>query len=255
MTIALDTRPRPITRRLWNVIRLHAANPFTIIGTPLIILGAIYAVNLVIWWMIRASTDGTEGVEGFSEGVQYSGATLWIFVYMMIVAVQAMNLTFPFALGFGSTRRDFYLGSVISFVGLAAFYSVVFIVMSELERATNGWGLGGAMFSAVYFGIDAPWYLRLFYVFSLFLFFFFTGAAVAAVYVRWKQKGLIGFFLVTGILLVGSLLLLTLTQSWARLGEFFVAIGFTGAYALSLALSVVAGVIGYLIMRRATPRN
>src|SRR5690606_3270509 len=96
MTIALDTRPapRPITRRLWNIIRLHAANPFTVVGTPLIILGAIYAVNLVIWWMIRASTEGSEAVEGFSQGVQYSGAVLWIFVYMMIVAIQAMNLTF-----------------------------------------------------------------------------------------------------------------------------------------------------------------
>lgn len=256
MTIALDTRPaaRPLPRRIWNIIRLHAANPFTILGTPLIILGAIYAANLVIWWMIR-STVGDEGVAGFSEGVQYSGATLWIFVYMMIVAIQAMNLTFPLALGFGSTRRDFYLGTVIAFVGLAAFYSLIFIAMSELEAATNGWGLGGAMFNAVYFGQDSPWFVRLFHVFSGYLFFFFTGSAIAALYVRWKQRGLLGFFLASGVLLVGSLVLVTLTQSWAGVWQFFVTLGITGTYALALGVGAGCGIVGYFIMRRATPRT
>ena len=66
MTTITVTRHRPLARRLWNVVRLHAANPFTIIVTPLLILGAIYAANLVIWWSIRASTTGEEAISDFS---------------------------------------------------------------------------------------------------------------------------------------------------------------------------------------------
>lgn len=256
--IATVSQHRPLGRRLWNVVRLHLANPFTILGTPLIILGAIYAVNLVIWWVIAVSIAGSGGdtVRDVSEGMQYSGATLWIFVYMMVVAVQAMNLTFPFAMGFGVTRRDFYLGSSIAFVLLSAFYSIVFSIMSALETATDGWGLGGRMFSAIYFGgPETPWALQLFYVFALFLFFFFVGAAVAAMYVRWKQRGLIGFFLASGALILGSAVLITQTQSWGRIGQFFATLGFTGSYAASLVVTALAGLTGYLIMRRAAPRS
>lgn len=245
----------PLGHRLWNIVRLHAANPFTILVTPLIILGAIYAANIIIWWAIGTASGTQEGVEALSDGMQYSGATFWVFIYMMVVAVQAMNLTFPFAMGFGATRRDFYLGSAVAFVLLSAFYSVLFITLSQLEIATNGWGLGGRMFSVNYFDIGAPWYLQLFYVFSAFLFFFFVGAAVAAVYVRWRQRGLIGFFLVAGVLLLGALVIITQTRSWGAVGEFFATIGFTGGYGLSLVITVIAGVAGYLIMRRATPRS
>lgn len=260
MSAAIATVPqhRPLGRRLWNVVRLHLANPFTILGTPLIILGAIYAANLVIWWVIGVSVEGSGGdtVQDVSDGMQYSGATLWIFVYMMVVAVQAMNLTFPFAMGFGATRRDFYLGSSIAFVLLSVFYSLVFSIMAALEAATDGWGLGGRMFSAIYFGgPETPWALQLFYVFALFLFVFFVGAAVAAMYVRWKQRGLIGFFLVTGIALLGSAVLITQTRSWEAVGETFATLGFTGSYAASLVVTAIAGVAGYLIMRRATPRS
>jgi hypothetical protein len=261
MTAATLTTPstvsaRPLTRRLWNVVRLHAANPFTILGTPLLVLATILAVNWLIWWVIRTATpDDPQSVADVSQGFQYSGASLWIFVYMMVVAIMAMNHSFSFALGFGSTRRDFLLGSAATFTGLAAFYAVVFSLLTAIETWTNGWGLGGTMFNAIWFGIGEPWYLRLFHVFALFLFFFGIGSAFGAMYVRWKARGLILFFSLLAVALAGLVALVTATGSWPAVGEFFVAIGFTGAYALSLAVSVVAGVAGYAILRKATPRS
>ncbi len=133
--------PRPLARRLWNVIRLHLANPFTILGTPLLIMGLIFVVNWVIWLLVRMNTpDNPQSVEDVSIGFQYSGASLWAFVYMMVVAIMAMNLTFSFALGFGSTRRDFSLGTGVTFVGLSAFYALLYtgLAADRERRPTAG---------------------------------------------------------------------------------------------------------------------
>ena len=250
------TRARPLGRRLWNVVRLHAANPFTVFGTPLIVMGLIFAANVVIWWIIRTvSPNDPESIQNVSEGFQYSGATLWVFVYMMIVAIMAMSLTFPFALGFGSTRRDFALGTGLTFVVLSVVYALLYTGLAAIEVWTGGWGLGGAMFNSIFFGIDSPWWLRLFHVFALLLFFFAAGSAFGAMYVRWKARGLILFFSLLALALLAGASLLTMTGSWPAFAEFFVTVGFTGAYALSLVVSAIAGVAGYLILRKATPRS
>jgi hypothetical protein len=247
---------RPLGRRIGNVVLLHLANPFTIVGTPVIVLALIFAVNWMIWWIVRTvAPSDPKSVADVSAGFQLSGATLWIFVYMMVVAIMAMNLTFSFALGFSSTRRDFLLGTGLTFVALAAFYAIAYIGLAAVETWTGGWGVGGAMFNSIYFGIDAPWWLRLFHVFALFVFFFAAGSAFGSMYVRWKARGLILFFSLLSIAVMAGVALTTLTGSWPSVGEFFVAVGFTGAYALSLVVSVVAGLAAYLILRRATPRN
>jgi hypothetical protein len=247
---------RPLVRRLWNVIRLHAANPFTILGTPLLVMGLIFAINWVIWFLIRsfAPTD-QQSVDDVSIGFQYSGASLWAFVYMMVVAIMAMNLTFSFALGFGSTRRDFSLGTAGAFIGLSAFYALLYTGLGLLEQATNGWGVGGAMFNSFYFGIDENWGVRLFNVFAAFLFFFAIGSVFGAIYVRSRARGLILFFAALTLVLLGLVVLLTMTESWGAFGDFFVTVGFFGAYALSLIVSAVAAVAGYLVLQRATPRS
>ena len=256
MTMPITPAPRPLTRRVSNVVRLHLANPFTILGTPLIVLGLIFAVNWMIWWIIRtAAPSDPQSVADVSAGFQYSGASLWIFVYMMVVAIQAMNLTFSFALGFSSTRRDFLLGTGVTFVGLAALYAGAYALLAAIETWTNGWGVGGAMFTSFYFGVDDPWWLRLFHVFALFLFFLAAGSSFGSIYVRWKARGIILFFSLLSIAIMGAIALATVTGSWPGVGEFFAAIGFTGAYALSLIVSLVAGVAAYLILRRATPRS
>ena len=255
---SIPTAPaaRPLGRRLWNVVRLHLANPFTVLTVPLMVIGIIFLANWVIWFLVRAATpDDPEATMDVSIGFQYSGASLWAFVYMMVVAIQAMNLTFPFALGFGSTRRDFSLGTGAAFVGLSAFYSLLYTALGMIEGATNGWGLGGSMFKSIYFGIDENWGVRLFNVFAAFLFFFAIGSVFGAIYVRSRARGLILFFLVLAVVLIGLVALITLTDGWGAFGQFFVTVGFFGAYALSLIVSVVAGVAGYLVLQRATPRS
>lgn len=244
-------RPASPIGRVFNVVRLHLANPWTAIILPWMILGIIFAANLAIWAIIYYSVDASDRAD-VSEGLQYSGAATYIFVYMMVVAITAMSVTFPFALGYGVTRRDFYLGSAVTFILLSAMYTVGLTILSIIEEATGGWGFGGRMFTAIYFGENTL--QRIFIFFVAFLFFFFFGAAIATVWVRWKATGVTAFFVVVTAIVIAGAAVLTFTGNWQLVGNFFVGAGLVGSFAWSLVITVISAVTGYFILRRATPR-
>jgi len=247
------TAPATPAQRIVNVMKLQFANPWTTLILPWMILGIIFLANLAIWAILATNLRGEDRADTL-QGLQWSGASTFIFVYMMVVAVQAIAVTFPFALGYGVTRRDYYLGSALAFVILSAMYAVGLTILAAIEEATNGWGLGGRMFTSIYFG-DGGWGSRLFIFFAAFLFFFFVGAAIATVWVRWRANGLTVFFIALAAVLIGAAALLTFSRSWNLVGEFFVAAGFLGSYAWSLIITALAGVLGFFILRRATPKN
>lgn len=240
-------------QRILNVTRLHLTNKFPMMVLPLLILGFIFLVNLAIWWIIFSAV-GQEDAADATQGMQFSGASTFIFVYMLVVAVQAVNLTFPFALGYSVTRRDFYLGSSVMFVLLSVYYAAIMTVMATTERATSGWGFGGAMFDVIYFSAENP-LLQFLLFFLVFLFFFFVGAATAAVYVRWRANGMYIFWAVLTLLVVGLVALTTLTESWPLVGEWFVANGAMGVALWSLLPTALAALTGFVLLRKATPKN
>jgi len=152
------------------------------------------------------------------------------------------------------TRRDFYLGTSLAFVALSAAYAIALTIVSYIEDLTDGWGVGGRMFTAVYFG-DGEWYQRLYIFFAAFLFFFFIGAATAAVYVRWRAYGMYIFWGIITIGVVGALYLISQSQSWPVVGEWFAANGTIGVVTWSLIPTVIAALAGYRVLQKATPRN
>ena len=237
--------------RLVNVIRLYLANPFPVLILPSIILLGILAVNIAIWALITIAA-GPTGTSHADKGLQYSGAAFYPFVYFLIVAVQAISITFSIALGYGSTRRNFYLGTAITFVLLAGVFAVVMALLGVIEQVTNGWGLGGHMFTAIYFGQN--WWTRLLVFFFGLLFALFTGSGFAAVWVRWKTTGLVVAFAVLAVLILGSIAVLTVTKTWSVVGGVLDGgpLAFTAWLLIPAGLSAIAG---YFILRRATPRS
>lgn len=238
--------------RILNVVRLHIGNPYTAIVLPWIILGIVLAINLAIWLLIAIGTHGRDALNA-QVGFSYSGSSFYIAVYMMIVAVQAVSTTFPFALSYGATRRDYWLGTSLTFVLLSAFYAVGFTILGVIERATNGWGLGGRMFTPIYFGDN--WWQRLLICFFGLLFFFFIGSSLAAVWVRWKVTGMVVFFTALAVLVLGGVTALTLTASWIGFWEALAAAGPLGIASWLLVPAAIGAVVGYFILRRATPRT
>jgi hypothetical protein len=238
--------------RLFAVARLQFTNPWTVLVLPWLILTAILLLNMGIWWLIVANTTLADRGDAM-QGTEYSGAISYAFVYMMVVAVQAINGYFPFAMGLSVTRRTYYAGTALAFVALSVAFSVGLSIYALIEQATGGWWLGGRMFTAVYFG-DNP-LERFFIFFTILMFFFFVGSAVASVYVRWRAVGMITFFASLAILIVGILALLTLTDSWGAVGAWFAATGLVGTFAWTLVPTALAALTGYLLLRRATPKN
>ena len=248
---AAAPRPRTPLHRVLNVVKLQLGNPQTTIVVPWMILGFIFVVNLLIWVIINAATTGQDSIDA-RNGLQYSGASFYIFVYMLVVAIQAFSITFRFAIGFGSTRRDYWLGSALTFVILAVIFAVGITLLSVIEVATGGWGLGGRMFSAVYFG-DIWWQRMLVFFFGL-LFVLFVGSLFAAVWVRWKATGMIVLFGVIGLLALGLVAVMTVSHSWTSLGSVRAGTTPLGIASWLLVPAAIAALAGFLILRRATAR-
>ncbi|WP_308465577.1 hypothetical protein [Rathayibacter soli] len=237
-------------RRIWNVVRLQFANRWNMLAIPWLIIAFVFLVNYAIWAIITAASNG----EASLDGTQYSGSTLWLFAYLMIAAIQAMTLTFPFALGFSVTRRDYYLGTTLAFVVQSAAFTATYVILSYIEDWTNGWGLGGHMFSAIYFG-QGPLAQRIFTVFATFLICFAIGLFAATVFVRWKSNGLILAGACLTIVLLAGAALITFTQSWLSVWAWFGDVGSTGVVAWILVPAALLGVAGFYILRRATPKS
>lgn len=256
MTTAIETKPLlqgGTLRRIINVTRMQLINRFSLLVLPWMILSFIFIVNLAVWWLIMTNVSAEDGADA-SEGMQFSGATGFIFVYMLVVAVQSVNLTFPFALGFSVTRRDFYFGTLGLFVAMSAYYGLGMTILAAIERATNGWGFGGAMFDVLYFQAANP-FLQFVLFFVLFLFFFLVGAGISAVYVRWRSNGMIVFWALFALLLLGSAALITFTQNWLTVGLWFVEMGAFGVIMWSLLPSALIAIAGYFLLQKATPKS
>lgn len=251
--VSPSIRPAPSSlRRILNVTRLHLVNKNQVIVVPWIIMGFIFVVTLLIGWILRASLSPRDLADAGS-GMQYSGALGYFLVYMLVIAIMAISQTFPFAQNYSVTRRDFYLGTVVAFIGLSAANSLTVTILGWLEDITHGWGLNSALFSPSYLSSNL---LERFYVaFVLFLFFFMMGAAIASVYVRWRVNGMLIFFATLVLVIVGLLALVTLTANWPMVGEWFVAMGFLGVASWTLVPTALATIAGYLLLKRATPRN
>lgn len=252
MTAIVENAPvAPFTKRWANVIRIHVANPWPTLVTPWLIFTAIFGLTYAIWHIVLTAA-GTGGVE--ANAFQYNGGVSWILFYMVVVAAQSMNQTFRFAMGFSSTRRDYYLGTAIFFVGLSAMYAVGITLLAGVESLTAGWGVEGGFFAPAFMA-QLPLVQVAYVYFATLLFMFFLGAAVGSVFVRWGASGILIFWGVVAVLLVATIWWVTRAEAWGSVGSFFAGNSVPTIFTWSLPVTAVAALVGYVLMRRATPRE
>ncbi|MFT2817742.1 hypothetical protein [Leifsonia sp. A12D58] len=240
--------------RIWNVARLHLVDLRTYVGIPWIIVGTAFVITLIISVIITYSTGSDPNSPTALVGQRYSWAVLAPQWYLIVVAVQAIGMTFPFALGFSVTRRDFYLGTSLLFVMISAFNAVAFMLLTQIEKLTNGWGIGAHMFNALWFGVDG-WWVDLLTFFSMQMFIFFLGASVATIYMRWRMPGMLVFWVSLAVLILGAAALITFTSSWTAVIAWFTAQGIAGFFSWLFIPTLFAATCGYLTLRKATPKN
>lgn len=237
----------PFTR-IWRVVRLHYTNRMNALAIPWMIAGIIFLANWVIWALIAHATGSP------LHANDYSGSLVYILPYQVVFAVQSMNLTFPFALGLSSTRRDYYLGTALMYLIQAFAFSIGFTVLSYIEDWTDGWGVGGHLFSTILYGSGSLPERFLVFLVPL-LFVLFVGSVAGAVFVRFRANGLYVLGLGFALVVLGAVALITFSDGWGAVGRWFVAVGSTGFVAWLLVPTAVAAVAGFFTLRRATPKS
>lgn len=227
-------------RRTLNVVRLQLINTNTFIWVPLIVLASAVAMSVAIYAMIP------------TEGPKYGGggqAPLWVF---FAVGLSAMNLTFPFSQAISITRREFFLGTMLTAVLGSAFMGVLFLIGGGIETLTGGYGINGWVFYLPWVWEGGP--LGAFTVyFTLALFFFVVGFTGATVYKRWGAVVVTVASVGIGLVLVGLIFMVTRLELWGQVGPAIVQGGAVGIALWGLVVVAVLMVASFLTFRRTTP--
>ncbi len=226
--------------RTLNVVRLQLINKQTFIWVPLIILAGAAVISILIYAVIPGS------------GPKYGGggqAPLW---YFFVIGMQALTLTFPFSQAMSVTRREFFLGTVLTAALGSLLMAILFVIGGGIEMLTNGWGVGGYLFYLPWLWEAGPLGAGVVY-FALAMFFFVIGFAGATVYKRWSGTVTTIVSLAIALVLVGIVFLITRLELWEPVIRGIVAMG-----ALGLALWLLAAValllaVSFAVVRRAIP--
>ncbi len=251
------TTAQPARRpsRVLGVVRLHLVDGWNYVFVPWLVTGAALLISIVIAIIIaRASGGSAVGADGFTEGVQFSGAGQAMFWYLGVIAIQTINLALPFALGLSVTRREFLLGTGAVFLGISLINSALYTVLGGLEELTGGWWVGTRMFTSLMLHEVDPLGRFVFFV-CLHLVVFTFGAAMASVFFRWKAMGTTITIIALAFLLVGLAALVTFTDGWAGIGDWFAASGAVGIALWTLPLTALCSLATWALLSRATPKG
>lgn len=254
MTAVIDqqtvsTGPRGRVQDIWRIVRLHAVTPSVFFGIPWAILGGAFVVTVLVG-VILSGADADQAK--MSEGMRYSWAVLAPQWYLVAVGVQAVGVTLSFALGFGATRRDFWLGTALLFAVVSLLNGIAIATLVQVEKATEGWWIGIAMFDALWYG--RGWILDFYTTFALQMLVLFIGASLTTVYLRWRMAGMLAVMFTTAAIVLVAVAALTWSNSWSAVFTWLGGLGVAGAFTVVLAFAAVFAVVGYLVIRRATPR-
>lgn len=227
-------------RRTLNVIRLQLINRQTFVWVPLIILGSATVLSVLIYAMIPG------------DGPKYGGggqAPLW---YFFAIGISAMTLTFPFSQAMSITRRDFFVGTMLTAILGSAFLAALFLLGGGIEVATNGYGVNGYMFYLPWLWEAGP--LGAFVVyFTLALFLFVLGFTGATIYKSWGPTVVTIVGVGLSLVLVGLVFLVTRLELWVQVGLAMGNLGALGLALWGLAIVVLLGAVSFFAFRRATP--
>ena len=210
-----------------------------------------------IWGVTLLAFGISVGIYAFlSDEARASSQTFGLsalLIVWFVLQTQLVTDRFPFAVGFGLTRHEFFRAVSILIAGQAAVYGVAIAGLARVEDATSGWGVALEFFRPA--GLDtgnvagdaAAWTVV------------FAGAGAlavvsASIHMRWGVRGL--FATGAGVLAVGGLTAIAVTAA-DQWGEVAGWLGDQSALFLMTMLPapfvVALAAAGYATMRRMVP--
>ncbi|WP_243226219.1 hypothetical protein [Microbacterium sp. CIAB417] len=229
--------------RILKVVRMQLTNRQTFIWVPLIVLGGAFALNLAVYGIL---------ISAGATGNLYSGAAQAPLWYFAVIGAQALTMTFPFSQAMSVTRREFFLGTMLTAVLTAAMLAVIFVIGGLIETATGGWGFNGYFFAVGVVWESGSVLAGLFY-FVLAMLFFVSGFWGATIFKRFGTLWLVVTLVGIAAVIVLALFAVTRMDAWSYVADWFASIGFGGITLLTAAVAAVLAAIAFPTLRRATP--
>ncbi|WP_132993188.1 hypothetical protein [Gordonia zhaorongruii] len=240
-----DTGTPTGSARIAKVIRLQLINPQTFVVLPLVILGASFAISMMIFGVIAYSVDDmTDPLYGGG-----SQAPLW---YFMVIGVQALSFTFPFSQALSITRREYFLGTFAT-AGLTSLtLAITFLIGGVIEQATDGWWFDGYFFYVPWIWDQGAVVAALLYL-VIAMFAFTVGFWATTIYKRWGTSSLVAVGVGLAVVLIVVAFVISWQGGWPSFGRWFADLQPVVAALLILAVDAVLAGLSYLTIRKAIP--
>jgi len=226
--------------RVLKVVRLQLVNKQTYLWVPLIVLGGSLLVSILIYAMIPIDQPKYGGG---------SQAPLWAFLF---VGIQALTMVFPFSQAMSVTRRDFYLGTLITAMMTSVILGVVFILGGLFELWTDGWGINGYFFHLPWVWESGPIGAGFIYA-VLTMLIFIIGFTSATIYKSWGPLVLLITSFALVLILLGLVFLVTRLELWGQVWMGILDLGALGLALWGLVAIVVMAGVSFLAFRRTIP--
>jgi hypothetical protein len=130
--------------RIASVMAMQVRDRGTWFVIPASTLGAVF----VIGWFIVLSRDVFMG----DTNDAFTPAVAAVYIMILVGSISAVTGTYPFAVGFGTRRRDYFLGTLAMAVAVSASWAIVLGALSLIEaRLIPNWGVGLHFFHLPFF--------------------------------------------------------------------------------------------------------
>jgi hypothetical protein len=217
-------------QRLWKVVRINLVRPWTALFLPLVIMSILASVIAIL---------SAASIAFANDAEVWFSPEIFLIIFLFVVANQTIYHDFPLSLSYGISRRDFYLGSLLTFGLLAVWYAAISIAIATLTSAyflVNVTGVGLIEFLGLVVAFMGTQVL---------------SASITTIYLRWGKPGMLTFFGLLAITLI-ALPVLSLSdpnESAPRADS--ATIELLEGIAILGGFTLLAGIIGYLFIRRA----
>lgn len=135
--------------RIASVMVMHVRDRGTWFVIPAIVLG----IGFVIVLLIALSIDLLWG----NSTPVYTGALAVFYFMLLLVGIGAVIRAFPFAVGFGTRRKDYLLGTLAMGIAVCAAWAILLGLLSLFEaNVIKNWGVGLHFFHLPFFSDGSP---------------------------------------------------------------------------------------------------
>lgn len=222
-----------------GVLKMHTRDKWAWFFTPNIILFSVFLLNFFISLFIS------------SDEKAYTSGASYILVYMLVMGIIVVAQTFPYAIGMSIRRKDYFFGTVVMGVAVNILYSIILVILSAIENATNGWGGRVHYFHLPYLN-DGTLFEQFIIYIILLLNLFFIGLVISSTVRRVGGKGLLITIISIVLILSVAALFVTYYGVWMDIFQWFAKhTAVQIAYWLIIP-TLLYMMLSYVLLRRAT---